>query len=630
MCGLAGYINFDGKPEHSNKIMLDMLQRQRHRGPDDTGIVAINTQSPELWPIETSREMSLPSDANCLLGFNRLSILDTSEKGHQPMTSADHKVVILLNGEIYNAFDFTDELKQRGFTFKSRTDTEVVLYLYLAYGFDAMVKKLNGMFAIVLLDLRQGSLFLARDRFGIKPLYILNIPQRLAFSSEIKSFAALPGFKFELEERHLDEFLLFRNLIHRTLYKGIINLTPGEYWHYSFTGEAKKVTYYDITVDGGSSISANRDADFGESLERAVKRQMISDVKLGCQLSGGVDSSMVSYFAAKALSRGNLETISITFDNARFTEGPYIDYVADKLNLTAHKFALTPSYYIDQLEKATWYFENPLNHPNTIGIYLLSSEAKKYVTVLLSGEGADEVLAGYERFLWQEAGVLSKQFLIKLRQNRQSLPHFLSYYFNDDLRMVVSSSFTTISTAQKLFPIFDFDNAIAARLEIARSLSGFGITRHRKYEMLTYLPDLLMRQDKMSMAHSIENRVPFLDNELVSMALNLGKDALINRYNGRPEGKFILKQLCAEIFTKDFAYRPKMGFGIPLKEFMQEKSFIERLNDRWLPGIKQRGLFSSKTVTTWSLVIDKLSAAELDGLWQMVGFEIWAEQYLDN
>jgi asparagine synthase (glutamine-hydrolysing) len=631
MCGLAGYINFDGKPVEHNRVMLEMLRLQKHRGPDDSGILAINTAGRQIKELETNEAVVSTNQANMVLGFNRLSILDLSENGHQPMLGADGKVALMMNGEVYNAFDFKDDLEAKGYRFRSRTDTEIVLNLYLEYGFDAMIKMLNGMFAIVLLDLRQGSLFLGRDRFGIKPLYVLQTPGRLAFSSEIKSFRALPDFHFELEKDHLDEFLLFRNLIHRTLYKNIVNLTPGEYWHYTFSGDKKETTYYDVSEEGLNLIPAELSAaKLAGSLEQSVNRQLISDVKLGCQLSGGVDSSLVSYYANKHLENGNLASVSVVFDNPRFSEKQYIDYVATELQLKSYQFLMQADYYISSLEEATWHFENPLNHPNTIGIYLLSAEARKHVTVLLSGEGADETMAGYARFSQQNSGLFSKQFIIKLKQNRGALSNFLKYYFNDDLRMLMSSAFSSLNVSQSLMPSFSYTKATTARQDIANSIADAGINKHRKYEIKTFLPDLLMRQDKMSMAHSIENRVPFLDNEFVTTALSLNEQELINYYKGKREEKLILKRLCAGVFSEEFSFRPKMGFGIPLREFMNTSIFKQKFNDLWLPGIKSRGIFKADKVEEWLNNIDGIAPDKLDGLWQMASFEIWALQFIDE
>lgn len=631
MCGFTGYYYFDNRQENDNKAILKMLALQEHRGPDDSGITGINTISGQFQNITIQENKNFDTPVNLVYGFNRLSILDLSPNGHQPMISPDQNVVLMMNGEVYNAFDFKDELIAKGYHFKSTCDTEVVLHLYSEYGMDAMISRLNGMFALAIYDFNLKTLFLARDRFGIKPLYILNEDGRIAFSSEMKSFKALPGFKFEADFDKIDEFLLFRNVINHTLFKNIKNCTPGTYIAISTDGNIKSKEYYNINDEGNQPLNDNEAKVILENvLKQSVKSQMISDVKLGCQLSGGVDSSLVTSYAADNLDSGNLETISITFKDPRFSEEKYIDQVAEKLSLKAHKYEMDASYYFNVMEKAIWHFEQPLNHPNTIGIYLLSQEAKKHVTVLLSGEGADESLAGYSRFIKAiQSPFLNRNFFAELKRNKRNCIEFLKYYSDPNLRMIMGSSFGSIATARALKSNFSLNDALKDRNKIIKLLKGDTTLKQRKYELLTYLPDLLMRQDKMSMAHSIENRVPFLDNELVSKALNLPSHLLIGKHNGKIEAKVILKEICASRFNEAFAFRDKMGFGIPLKSFMSSDDFQKRWKNELLPKIEKRGIFNYQPLQKWMENPKIMTAEQTDAVWLMVGFEIWAKQYLD-
>lgn len=631
MCGITGYWHFDGVEVHDNTVIVEMLALQKHRGPDDSGVVGINTYNRIYEQISSSEKKALSTKPSLLFGFNRLSILDLSANGHQPMISHDGQVVMMMNGEIYNAFDFKADLVSKGYQFKSTTDTEIVLALYLEYGIEQMLEKLNGMFAIAIYDFSKDCLFLARDRVGIKPLYLLRDKGRIAFSSEMKSLKALPGFNFKLDSSGLNEFLIFRNLVNNTLFSNIVNCTPGTYYSISPDGECKQYIYYNINQEGQDKANIYNAPQFlDEALKSSVERQMISDVKLGSQLSGGVDSSLVTWYAAKSLKQGQLETISIVFDNPKFSEEKYINHVAGQLELISHKYTLDATYYFNAIEKATWHFEQPLNHPNTIGIYLLSQEARKHVTVLLSGEGADETLAGYSWFLQLVKNpYLNKGFLSKVMQNRQTLIPFLRYYFNNNQRMLMGSAFGSVSTARAVYKGFNFQSALRNRLEVLQSLSGDLLLKYRKYEILTYLPDLLMRQDKMSMAHSIENRVPFLDNQMIASSLLLSHNDLIGVKNSKTEGKLALKSVCADKLGDTFAYRQKMGFGIPLKEFMTTTSFQQKWNDEIFPGIKNRNIFSTSEIKGWMNHLSSLKSAELDMLWLMTGFEIWAKQYLD-
>lgn len=629
MCGFTGYFNLNNALETNNQVIREMIAIQKHRGPDDSGIVGINTIEKNFEEISSTTTADFSTSKDLLFGFNRLSILDLSPNGHQPMISPDKKVILMMNGEVYNAFDFKDDLISKGHIFKSTSDTEVVLHLYLEYGIEKMVKMLNGMFALAIYDFTLDSLFLVRDRFGIKPLYILQEENRIAFASEMKSFKPLPNFKFEADFSRMDEFLLFRNLINTTLFKNIVNCTPGTYLKIK-NGTISSHTFYDINSEGNQAITSNEKEVLEKALQKSVSSQMISDVKLGCQLSGGVDSSLVTYFAAQNVAKGNLETISITFNNPNFSEEKYIDYVAEKLSLKAHKYEMEATYYFDVLEKAIWHFEHPLNHPNTIGIYLLSEQAKKHVTVLLSGEGADESLAGYSRFIRaKENKLLSKSFFGGLKRNKNSAIDYLSYALNPDKKMIMETAFGSVSTAKALRPSFKLSKAISDRNNTLKKVNGETCLRQRKYELLTYLPDLLMRQDKMSMAHSIENRVPFLDNEMVTTSLNISGDKLIAEHNNKLEGKKVLKDICAEKFDEKFAYRDKMGFGIPLREFMTTQFFQNKWQNEIEPNLKKRNQFQLDVVSSWVKNIKTATPEQLDAIWLLLGFEVWAKQYLD-
>lgn len=629
MCGFTGYFNLDNTKETGNQIIRQMLSIQKHRGPDDSGIVAINTKEKSFENVSITEDTDFKNPSDLVFGFNRLSILDLSPAGHQPMISPDGKVILMMNGEIYNAFDFKPELEQKGYTFKSTSDTEVVLHLYAEYGMDKMISMLNGMFAMAIYDINLDTLFLTRDRFGIKPLYILKEENRLAFGSEIKSFRPLPGFKFEPDFSKLDEFLLFRNVVNDTLFKNITNCLPGTYFSIK-NGEMKSHVYYELDKEGNNTIDKkNAKNELEKALAKSVDSQMISDVKLGCQLSGGVDSSLVSYFASEALNEGNLETISIIFKDPRFSEEKYIDKVAQQLDLKTHKFEMDAQYYFEVLEKAIWHFEHPLNHPNTIGIYLLSQEAKKHVTVLLSGEGADECLAGYSRFTRALQFPFTKEFLGGLKRNSKFALEYLGYFTNKEKRQVMETAFGSLATAHSLKADFKLDKAIGGRVKTLKNLKGNTNLKQRKYELLTYLPDLLMRQDKMSMAHCIENRVPFLDNGMVSTSLNISGDLLVAKHNGKDENKVVLKDICADKFGEDFAYRDKMGFGIPLKEFFSSPVFKEKWNSKIAPGIKKRGLFKTADLNSWITNIANATPDQLDAIWLMLGFELWAQNYLN-
>ena len=627
MCGIAGYF-LKEKVEQNTDTILRMLHEQKHRGPDDSGVLGINVVNNifEIKPVDSSE--TFISAPNLIFGFNRLNILDLSSAGHQPMINKAKKVALMLNGEIYNAFDYKSELIDKGYVFEGSSDTEIVLCLYLEYGIEGLLDRLNGMFAIAIYDGVDKNIYLIRDRVGIKPLYLLNEGGRIAFASEMKSFKALPNFRFTLDDTRLSEFLLFRNTINNTLFKNIVNLTPGTYCTINYNGEIRLSKYFDIREEP-EGIKYATGSDLEATLRASIKRQMISDVKLGCQLSGGVDSSIVSAFAAETLPKGSLEVVSIIFDESNYTEKEYIDKVSVKYSLISHQFKLNTSQYLDLLDDAVWHFEQPLNHPNTIGIKLLSKEAKKHVTVLLSGEGADEILAGYGRFLPNAVSFFSFNTIRKVFKNRTRFLEFISIWSQNDKRYILQTAFGNFALANILYPKFSAKLAMESRMGIWNSIADSFTNKKRKYELLTYLPDLLMRQDKMSMAHSIENRVPFLDNEMLKVALAINEDDLVKKRNKVWEGKNLLKELCSRNFGDTFAYRKKMGFAIPLKHIFSSTSFQKRWNEELLPGIKLRGIFRCNKLEHWMLNPMKMDAEQIDSVWLMIGFEIWAAQYLD-
>ncbi len=635
MCGIAGYLNVDKSPAKDSSTILSMIRIQKHRGPDDSGIQAFSLTTGKSVEMPTGPAISVDKEFEGMLGFNRLSILDLSENGHQPMVSPDGKVLLTLNGEIYNAFDFKAGLQSWGYVFRSTSDTEVVLALYLRYGFTGMLERLNGMFAIVIIDLGKQELFMARDRFGIKPMYYLLNNRTFAFSSELKSFKFIENFNFRLRMDQLNEYLLYRNNIEGTLYKEIESLEPGSYISYRHDTGMIKRKYFSINDFSRETAREETLEYYKEKIKqwlgKSVRSQLMSDVRLGCQLSGGIDSSLVTWLANEDSKTGNFEAVSIIFRNKAYSEENYIDEVTSLLKIPSHKFLLDSEYYLDNIEKASWHLESPLNHPNTVAIYRLSQRAKEFVTVLLSGEGADEVFGGYTRFYDIKYPYRLRKLRGELRKNMLN-PSGYAKYLSGDYRAIMATAFMTLPLAKKLRPGFNERSAYEKRKSLYQSLSGSPFDKQVKYELISYLPDLLIRQDKMSMAHSIENRVPFLDNELVANSFTVPEEYLLLRKSaeGYNNEKYLLKRMAADTFGGDFAFRDKMGFGIPLKEFFENRKFDEYLYDKILPGIRSRGLFNSDPVKKWLSDISRLNYAEMEALWVIVAFEIWASIYLDS
>ncbi len=398
MCGLVGIYNMNGTSVDPHAL-CKMADIQSHRGLDSQGVRLFSLKERESISYESQGNHLLYDKFEGGLGFNRLSILDLSESGNQPMCNKDGSVFIAFNGEIYNAFQYLSALTAAGFSFNSKTDTEVVLHLYELYGFVGMLERLNGMFAICIVDLNSQELFLARDRMGIKPLYWYENNGTFIFASEVKSFLCHPGFKAELDIDRADEYFVFRYCAGSgNLLKGVNQLEPGYWLRMNCNGwnKHKYWTIPDRTCEKEISFdSALRMLD--KELHRSVKMRLLSDVKLGCQLSGGVDSSLINIFASK-YSGADLDAISIIFEDPQFSEEEWIDDVCFLSNIHVHKYILDNNYFFSNLGKATWHMDQPLNHPNSLGIFYIAENARSLVTVLLSGEGADELFGGYERF----------------------------------------------------------------------------------------------------------------------------------------------------------------------------------------------------------------------------------------
>ncbi len=625
-------MNLDGRP-----ISAASLTRaagvQRHRGPDDQGFVLASLRDGSA----SSFEVHSPPAGHGMevgLGFNRLSIIDLSAAGHQPMATDDGACYIVFNGEIYNFEDLHRELEAAGESFRSGTDTEVILRYYERHGIEKTLGALNGMFAFVIVDLRSRVIHVARDRFGVKPLYIGRSGETLVFASEIKSILAFPEFTPELVEDNLDEYLLFRYVAdNRTLFRGIEQVRPGTFLSVEPDGSIRNGTFwrYPPQQDRGQ-----RAEELEGWLEEAVRRQLVADVPVGCQLSGGIDSSLVNLLARGAAG-SRLEAFSVVFQDPAYSEEPWIDAAASKADVNLHKYTFAPDYFSRNFERAAWHLEAPINHPNSLGLYLLTQNAARSVKVLLSGEGADEVMGGYPRFFYARARQSFRPLLPLLALSPRLRRRLLSGHAGeDDLAWFVNSSaFSTPSSAATLMPGFDLERATAQRRALIADGSGDTMSRCLNFEARTYLPELLLRQDKMTMAHSVENRVPFLDNDLVDKVRGLSSRDLVGTSPARHgmierNTKIALKMVARRHFGEDFVYRTKAGFGVPLHAMFAHPAMAERVNDQYLPAIRRRGMFDAAHVDAlWSRRAD-LAHPDMNLLWTAVSFEAWAQLFLEG
>lgn len=636
MCGIAGLVGRQGSRGNWLRELRSMMNAIKHRGPDDQGFAGLDLSRAVAEEI---------SDGNGglyhgMMGFCRLSIRDLSRNGYQPMMSDEKNVVICFNGEIYNADHYREILKAKGYRFRGFSDTEVILNMYLEYGVEETAEKLNGMFGIAICDLRSRYIWLVRDRVGIKPLYYTVSNDRIAYASEVKAFLALDDFERRVNIRNLMEVMTFSRPGNSILLEGVEQVAPGHIVGFQMDNSNRvDITFFDLN-DYQRPEVCSESVDYvaqkaGELLFACTDNQKVSDVKVGCQLSGGIDSSLITYAAAKFGSNRLRDTISIVFDEEKelFSEEPYIDMVTAGLNISAHKSVMTCDYFLDNFEKVIWHSDTVIGRPNSVGLYMISETARKHVTVLLSGEGADELLGGYDCFkrgaqlsglLRTKKGADGIEFEATPRQGKQIFHDFPEF-------AILSGQTPPEELCRKVMPDYDASPLLEEKLAFFRTLNGSNFDRQIKYMLRVYLQELLVSQDKMSMANSIENRVPILDNDFIDFAFSVPESMLMREKNGELQGKYLLKHLSAELFGEDFAYRRKMGFPFPFFKYMKEDRFREYFYDLILPGTKKRGILDADALNTfygdlhWS---NPFTTREL--FWKVCAFESWCQMFLDG
>lgn len=638
MCGIAGLYNFSGAPADPH-VLLRMLDIQQHRGPDDQGLRLFSLGNGRSTEHGIFAANGTGPDFCGGLGFNRLNILDLSENGHQPMVNGDGSVFLAFNGEIYNAFDYTAELEAAGFRFRSRTDTEVILYLYERYGFEGMLERLNGMFVVVVVDLGKREINIARDHMGVKPFYWWRNGETLLFASEVKALLAHPAFRPELAVENLDEYLAYRFCAGENhLLRGVRQLRPGHCLRVTHDG-LKVQRYWDIPDEPVKATLSEPEAleKLDQLLRKSVQSQLMADVKVGCQLSGGIDSSLVSVFARTHFA-ANMDTFSVVFNDPAYSEDRWISQAADAAQADSHRFMFTPEFFLDKLDTATWHLDQPLNHPNSLGIYLLAEKASSQVTVLLSGEGADELMGGYMRFYYARLQPRVAPWLPVLRflpGVGSKLVHNFGSSRDEVTGFLFASLFQRPSELVRLRPEVDFAQVLERRRGIFDEGRSDHLSNCLKFDMKTYMVDLLVRQDKMTMAHSVENRVPYLDRELVDFVCKLPTDYLVSSKLRLSDGrmrntKMLLKKLASSIFPDDFVYRRKSGFSLPLVQYFADPRFAELMEDRLLPGMSGRGVLRADVVRDWWKNLPALGRGMDEALWVSIAFELWAQKFIDQ
>src|SRR6266852_3800169 len=626
MCGIAGVMKFGSDARADAGVVRHMCDVMAHRGPDDDGVY---------------------TDGTVGLGMRRLSIIDVAG-GHQPISNETGTVWIVFNGEIYNHSDLRKDLEARGHRYRTNSDTETIVHLYEQYGGDC-VQHLRGMFAFAIWDREKRSLFVARDRLGIKPFYYRLTSESFLFGSEIKVILAHGGVRPEFHFAALPECLAFGYLSgEETFYDGISKLLPGHRLELSESGEVKIERYWDLDV---SNTGPARDegyyvATYREMLEQAVGSHLMSDVPLGVFLSGGVDSSAVAALMTK-IRKAPIETFSVGYAEQTYSELPYARTVAKHLNSVHHEVLVSEKDFFDALQRLIWHEDEPIVWPSSVSLYFVAKLARERVTVVLTGEGADETLGGYTRY----AFTLRNQAID--RMYRAVTPEFLrkqvrglitrSPLIGASLRRKLAHTCLGVDSAA--WSSFYFDNFLSAFSEAQQAPLLTDDTRERlttgaaykhvvgywersKGEVLqrllytdikTYLVELLMKQDNMSMAASIESRVPFLDHVLVEFATRIPREVQIKGL----AGKTILKKAVEDILPQSTIYRPKLGFPTPWSGWLAGPR-LETIREMLVePRSLDRGYFRREAIERLFNEHRDKHRDNYDRIWRLLNLELW-------
>jgi asparagine synthase (glutamine-hydrolysing) len=639
MCGITGLVNWGDR-----NILARMTGLLKHRGPDDFGIYdRLNSEGTWVG-----------------IGNRRLAILDLSAAGHMPMANDDSTLTITYNGEVYNSPELRRQLEIKGYRFRSRTDTEVVLKMYEEYGPEC-VEYFEGMFAFAVLDGRREELFLARDHFGVKPLYYICRDGRFAFASEIKAFLAIPDFHVRVCPESLQQYLTFLWVPEpATIFDGVLKL-PAAHWAVFKQGELKIQQYWNhelppdgsrFTVTEDEAVEALR-AEF----ERSVRQQMLSDVPVGAFLSGGVDSSSI-VSTMRLLKESRIRTYTISFPRtARVGENTLDDpriaaELATSLGCEHHHIEIAPDV-ASLLPSLAYQMDEPVADPALLMTYLLCREAGKDVTVLLSGIGGDELFAGYRKYQAHYWSEMYRNLPAGIRRHViepaiSALPTALGTRFQGPMRlakkMARSAGHEPIDAA--LHNVTYMSEELRAELckggsehdpwQVHRGhlddvAHADFLNRLLYLDFKTFLVSLnLAYTDKMSMASSVEVRVPFLNRRLAEFAIREIAPSLKLKGRLRSTPKYILKKAMADRLPETVLRAPKAGFGAPIHHWLSQE-LRETVDDLLSPErLRSRGLFDPAVVHR---LLNEHRAGRADWsyqLWQLLTFELWAQAFLDG
>ena len=632
MCGINGIAL---SSRSSRRLDKELLVRMRdclvHRGPDDSGLFL---------------------DQNVGLGHRRLSIVDVAA-GHQPMTNEDGTLHIIYNGEIYNHADFRAELEAAGHVYQTRCDTETILHLYEEHG-ERCVERLRGMFAFAIWDQNKKELFIARDRLGVKPLYyVLSADGSLYFASEIKALLAAGAVAPELNYPALPDYLANHATSgEETLFVDVKRLLPGHtlLWR---DGQIAIRKYWDVSFsDSPASHRSDKEyiAEWLDLFRTSVRLRLMADVPLGMFLSGGIDSSAIAALMSTMVDEP-IKTFSVAFAEREANELEYARLVAEKFKTDHHEIVVTPEEFFDALPQLIWHEDEPLAHPASVPLYFVSMLAARHVKVVLTGEGSDEMLAGYYRYRktiynlsfgkryerlttpglrgvvrrgienFPVAGGVKR----KLSRTFLCLPSTLESLYFDNFsvfRRDMQARLLSSTARESIGPLEPYSGI---RSLLADSDADTLLNQLLYADTKTYLHELLMKQDQMSMAASIESRVPFLDHKLVEFTAMLPERMKLRGMTT----KYILRESMKGILPETILTRSKMGFPVPLGAWFRGP--FRGLVDEYVLGerARARGIFDRSYLQ--QLVNEHQAGANhSERLWMLINFEMWQRQFFDG
>lgn len=625
MCGICGVYNYNSDKAADRKLLEDMCAVMEHRGPDEQGILL---------------------DSNLGLGIRRLSIIDL-DNGTQPIANEDDTVFVVLNGEIYNFPELRQQLLAKGHHFRTRTDTEVIVHLYEEKGIDCLYD-LNGMFALAIWDTRNRELFVARDRLGIKPLHYIIRNGTIYFASEIKAILQERRIERKIDPKALSEYLTLLYIpAPRTIYDGVKKLNPGHYLH-AKKGSVQVHRYWSFELNPRNGKSEKEFCEIlEEKFDRAVARQMVSDVPLGAFLSGGIDSSMVVSSMARA-SAGEIKTFTVGFNHNSYDERPYARRIATWLGSEHYEQEVVPEALHD-LPRLLWYYDEPFADEAALPTYYISRSARQAVKVALAGDGADELFAGYRVYQTER---LNRWYAYLPKQLRQAIHSGIcrvtklhwtpeardwlewlkrGFYLTDTASEKRYLSKLTVFSPelQKALLHHPGDEEPYGQLSelFNRSNQPDFLEKLLSVGMSFNLPNrMLTKVDRASMAASLEVRVPFLDNEVVDFAATLPLNYKIRGLRT----KHIVKKVLDKRLPQEMQRRPKHGFDVPFKQWFRGDLINVARHVLRKEVIDRQGIFNTK-------VVEELLKAHQLGLsnnarhiYGLVVFQIWYNTFMER